>query len=105
MTTRSSRSTIPPGAPYGQRKATKEAFQAAGVPTTQRDPSPNPPGRPRSSPLQQAPEYQPEIDGFALRQPSPGFEMRPTEESRVVALLEASSDPLLANLGYRLRSL
>ena len=99
------RSTIPPGGAYGQRKATKDAYQAAGVPQTHRDPSPNPPGRPRSKALTQAPAYEPEIDGFALREPQPGFEMRPTDESRVVELLESSPNALLADLGRRLRGL
>ena len=96
-------SLVPSGGEYGDRKRAEDTMSAAGIQQTTRQLEPAQAAQPKSRPLQQAQAFD-GFDALASRQPDPSsFQLRDTEESRIVGLLESSPSPLLRDLARRVR--
>ena len=90
-------SMIPSGQPYGQRQETEAAQTEAGLPDrVQQAP-------PVSRAVPQTPVES--FDGLATRQPTQFGNLRNTEESRIIGILETSPSPMLRDLARRIRGL
>ena len=91
-------SMIPTGQPYGQRQDNEAAQAEAGLPNRIR----------QAPPLSRAvPQTQDvgSFDGLTSRQPTQFGNLRETQDSRIIQILETSPSPILRDLARRIRGL